>query len=113
MLHNLTTILTTMEDLTRRHLHTVSQTYQYASICAHAMKHVRDLRWLYDRALGAKSTYHTTLSTYIPDQIHITRTHQRWLQHVADTTKAYYAAKQASLTIYVESATTMGLCKRY
>ena len=56
-----TTILNCIEDLTRRNLHTVTQTYRYASICAHAMKHHRHVRSLYG------GTYHTILPTHIRD----------------------------------------------
>ena len=38
-----TTILSRMEDLTGRHLRTMTHNYQHASLCAHAMKHLRDL----------------------------------------------------------------------
>ena len=102
-----------MEDHTRRHLHTMTQSYQYASMYAHAMKHLRDLRKLHDRALSAKRAYHNTLSTNIRDQIHITETHRRWQQHVAEPTQVYYNAKQTSFAIYMDNATMLGLYKRY
>ena len=53
------------------------------------------------------------LSTHMRDQIHIARTHHLWPQHVSETTEAYYAAKQTALTLYTESATIVGLYKRY
>ena len=79
----------------------------------HAMKHLSDLRSLYDRSLGTKHAYSATLSTHIRDQIHITGTHHRWQRHVAETTEACHTAKRISLTIYTDSATTLGLYKWY
>ena len=91
--HRWTSTLNRMEDLTQRHLHVVTQAYQYASIYVHAVKHLRDLRSLYDSALGAKCAYHTILTTHIQDQMHITRTHRMW-RHVSKTTEIYYSTKR-------------------
>ena len=101
-----------MEDFTRRHLRSVTHNYQHASLCVQASKHLRDLRSLSDSALGAKRTYHTLLSTHLWAQIHIARTHHRWQQHTSTTMEAYYAAKHTTLTLYMESATIVGLSKR-
>ena len=89
-----------MQDLTQRHLHSVTQAYQYAPIYAHAMKHLRDVRSLDDSALGTKRTYHSILSTHIRDRIHITHTHHMWRQHVCETAEAYYTAKRMTYTLY-------------
>ena len=80
---------------------------------AHAMQHLRDLRSLYDNAFCGKQAYHTVLSIHMRDQIHITRTHHFLPQHVSEMTDVYYAVKRATLTLYTESATLMGLYKWY
>ena len=76
MLHKRwTTLLPRMEDVARRHLRTVTHNYQHASLCAHAMKHLRDLRSLHDSTLGAKRAYHTISSTHMRDAVHTTPGH--------------------------------------
>ena len=105
--HIWTSTLNRMEELTRRHLRVVTRAYHYASTYAHTMKHVRDLRSLHHNALGAKH-----LTTHIQDQICITRTHHKWQQHVSNTTKAYYATKRKTYTLYTKSATILGLYER-
>ena len=108
-----TSTLNRMEDLTHRHLRGVTQAYQYASICAHAMKHLRDLRSMYDNALSAKHAYHTILPTHIQDQMHITRTHHMWQQHISKTTKAYHATKRRPYTFYFKSGTILELYEQF
>ena len=44
--HRWRSMVTRMEDLTHRHVCIVVQAHHYASICALAMKHLRDLRSL-------------------------------------------------------------------
>ena len=76
------------------------------------MKHLRDLRSMYDNTLKAKGDYHEVVDARLRDAINITRTHQRWQQCVAYTQETYYAAKQDALTSYLDNATAVGLYTR-
>ena len=67
-----TAFLSHMEDLTRRHLRTATQAYQSTRLGARTMKHFRDLRAHYNKALGAKRDYFKLLSTHLQGGIHIT-----------------------------------------
>ena len=53
------------------------------------------------------------VATRVRDEMHITCTHHVWQQHVSHTTGAYYAAKREAPAFYMESATIVGLYKRY
>ena len=54
-LHNRwTTTLRRMEHLARKHLHVTTHAYFTAATCAHVMKHLRDLRSMYDNDVRAK-----------------------------------------------------------
>ena len=102
-----------MEDLARKHLHVTTHAYFTASTCAHAMKHLRDLRSMYDSAIRAKRDYYEVVDARPRDAINLARTHQRWQQYVAHSQETYHVAKQDALTSYLDSATTVGLYTRY
>ena len=74
--HRWTNLLIRVEDLTCRHLRTVTHNYQHASLCAHAMKHLRDLRSLYD---SAKRAYHICGTRYT-SPVHTNSSHNMSLK---------------------------------
>ena len=75
-LHNCwTTTLECMEDLTRKHLRATTHAYNCATTCAHAMKHLRHHRSMYDSAITAKRCYHDVVAARLRDKISIIRTH--------------------------------------
>ena len=97
-LHNCqTTTLRRREDLACKHLHVTKHTYFAAATCAHAMKHLRDLRSMYDNTIKAKGDYHEVVDARLRDAINITRTHQRWQQCVAYRQETCHGAKQEAL----------------
>ena len=98
-----------MEDLAHKHLHVTTHAYMCATTCAHTMKHLRDLRTMYDSAIKAKRDYHEVVDARLRVAISITRTHQRWQHYVAHTRETYHTAKQDALTSYMDSATAVGL----
>ena len=75
--HHWTTTLNNMEDLTRKHLRATTHACKYATTCAHAMKHLRDLRPLYDSAISAKRCYHDVVAMRLRDEMSIICTHQK------------------------------------
>ena len=77
------------------------------------MKHLCDLRSMYDSAFRAKRCYHDVVAARLQDEISIIRTHQRWQQYIAHTLETYHTAKQDALTCYTDSATAVGLHTRY
>ena len=114
MLHNRwTTTVNCLEDLTRRHVRATTHAYKYATARTHTMKHLGDLTSQYDSALGAKRSYHAVVTTHVRDEMHITRTHHHWQQYLSHTAEAYNAAKREALTLYMDSATIVGLYNRY
>ena len=98
-----TALLAHMEDLTRRHLRTVTETYQYTCLCACTMKHLRDLRSLCDRALVAKHDYHKLPPTHLQGKICMSQLHHQLCQHVSATTEAYTTAKCNTRSLYTKS----------
>ena len=93
VLHNCwTTTLRRMEDLARKHLHVTTHAYFTAATCAHAMKHLRDLRSMYDSALRANQDYHEVVDARLRDAVSLTHTHQRWQHYVAHSQEAYHTA---------------------
>ena len=74
----------------------MTHSYQYACSCAHAMKHLRDLRSLYDNALAAKRAYYALLCSHLLDEIHYAHANRRLQQHTPMVTETYYAAKHMS-----------------
>ena len=108
-----TTTLKRMEDLTRKHLRVTTHVYDSATTCAHAMKHLRDLRSMYESAIIAKRDYHEVVDVRLRDEISITRTHQRRQHYVVHTQETYHTAKQDALTSYMDSAIAVGLHTRY
>ena len=80
--HRWITTLNSMEDLTRKHLRTTTHAYAYATTCAHAMNHLRDLESLYDSAIRAKRCYHDVVSTQLQDEMSILLTHQNLPVHL-------------------------------
>ena len=101
-----------MEDLTRKHLRTTTHAYTYATTCAHAMKHLRDFRSMYDSAIRAKRYYHDVVATRLRDEISITHT-QRWQRYIVHTQETHHTAKQDALTSYMDTTTAVGLRTRY
>ena len=77
------------------------------------MKHLRDLRSMYDGAMRAKWDYHEVVDACLRDEIGITRIHQRWYHYVVHTQETYHTTKQEALTSYVDNATAVGLHTRY
>ena len=105
-LHNCwTTTLKRMEDLAHKHFYVTTHAYMSATTRAHAMKHLRDLRTMYNSAIRAKWDYHEVVDARLRVAISITPTHQRWQHYVAHTQKTYHTAKQ--------DATAVGLHTRY
>ena len=105
--HQWTSTLKCMEDLTHRHLRSVTQAYRYASICAHITKHLRDLLSLYDSALGTKQAYHTILTTHIEDQMHTTCGNNTSLKQLR-----LIMPQSRDSPLYTKSATIIGLYER-
>ena len=108
-----TTTLKRTEDLACKHLHVTTHAYMSATTCAHAMKHLRDLRSMYDSAMRAKQEYHKVVDARVRVAISITRTHQRWQHYVAHTQDTYHTAKQDALALYMDDARTVALHTRY
>ena len=100
-------------EVTRKHLQVTTHMYYSATTCAHAMKHLRDLRYTYDGAIRAKRDYHDVVDARLQDEISITHTHQRWQQYVVHTQETYHTAKQDALTSNIDNATTVGPHTRY
>ena len=94
-------------------MHVTTQPYFIAATCAHAMKHLCDLRLMYISALRAKRDYHEVVDACLRHAVSLTRTHQSWQQYVAHSQEAYHAAKHDALTSYLNNATTVGLNTRY
>ena len=92
--------LSRMEGLARRQLRTVTHFYQHASSCAHAMKHLRDLRSLFDSALAAKRAYYALLSSQLQDQINIAHRNHQLQQHNSAVTETHYATKHTVQALY-------------
>ena len=114
MLHNRwVATLNCLEYLTRRHPRATTHAYKYATASTHAMKHLRDLRSLYDNALGAKRSYNALVTTRVRDKMHITRTHHHWQQYLSHLAEAYCTTKREALTLHMDNATTVGVYNQY
>ena len=108
-----TALLAHMEDLTHRHLRTETQTNQSTCLRAHTVKHLRELRAHYNKALGAKQDYFKLLSTQLQNGIRIAQLHRHLRHHVSVAPEAYTAAKLATRSLYMGSATWVALNDRH
>ena len=106
-------LLSCMEELARRHLHTTTHPYHYAVSYAHAMKHLRHLRSLYDSACAAKQAYPNLLSSQPSVYVHIPHMNHRLQQHHATTTETYHTTKHTVRMHCTDGVTAVRLTWRY
>ena len=77
------------------------------------MKHLRDLKVHYNKALGAKRDCVRLLSTHLQDKIHTTQLHDRLGDHTAATAEGYSVAKHDTCSPYTDSATWVALTNKH
>ena len=94
-------------------MRTIASTYQRDSLGVRGVHHIRGLRSLYVKALGAKQAYHSLVTGHLHDQLLVARMRHRLNSLHWTTETMYYTAKHAVTTLYCDSTTVIFLTRRY